>query len=368
MRAMSQRVGIVLIAAFVTCFVGSCAFGTLKLVNLGGGLAQDVSEAFEARPEPMPPPLDEPVTSQPEPTPADDALAEAVAAFEAPTSAVGQFAVYRLERAKVDPWLALQRAAKPAGLAVYKEAAPEDAVAPYLVLREFPVKDYAVLEGSFLEAGRGLSAEQKAKLPKSTLPVSVVDAVMPLETDRFLEVAKALAAFAAATGGVLWDEETREYFTVDSWRSVRIASWDKGVPQAMSHFTVQVSSGETSAALRTAGLRHFGFAELELRDVPLDEVDRAIGLLNATAQTFIEGDLDASPGPLTVDLSAIRHVAQWKNLEGMATKDAAKKVDVQLVPGDSEKWPTLEVRLAGDLSVAAGLEQLFGPRPPAKQE
>lgn len=368
---MSQRVGIALIAAFVTCFVGSCAVGTLTVLNAGGSLARELAQAVQPRPEPEPEPIspDEPPASEPEATPPGEDPAEpATTAFETPTRGVGQFAVYRLEKPKQTPAIALQLAAKRAGIPVHADAAPDDAVPPYLVLREFPVKDYAVLEGSFLEAGRGLTAEQKAKLPKSTLPVSVVDVVLPLESERFLEVAKVLAAFAASTGGILWDEETREYFTVDSWRAVRIASWEKGVPQAMSHFTVPVSSGEESASLRTAGLRHFGFAELELREVPLDEVDRAIGLLNATAQTFIEGDLDAAPGPLTVDLSAIRHVGQWKNLEGLSTKSAAKKVDLQLVPGDSEKWPTLELRLGDGVSVAAGLEQLFGPLPPAKPE
>lgn len=307
-RAMNSRVvAIVLLSLFVTCFVGSLAFGALALVEQARTLADDLPTSA---PEPR---LDESLTSEPdpslapevepapEPVPEDEALP-----FAAPELARGQFAVFHVARAKVDPWKALQKAAKGTQLKLYSWEAPEDAVPPYLVLQDLSVDDYAVITGERLDDAHGLGAAQQAALPDARR-ATVIDFVLPRGGASLLEVLKVMAALTDATGGVLWDEESQEYFSSAEWRRLRVASWEKGVPQVSRLTRVHESADGDELELRLLGLTHLGLPELRLPHVAPTLREQGGAFLLVAAQQLVEAGGDVAPGRLTVRAEALSH-------------------------------------------------------------
>jgi hypothetical protein len=373
---MNQRVVvIVLLALFTTCFVGSGAIATLTVIK---GIANSSKDSRTTRvaptPDPVPEEVDEPPQIDPvtrpqvsEPEPDEELLPpdeeEEVAEFAAPLIGTAEFAVFHVEKSKLDPFVALQKAAKGSPVKVFKFPAPATAIPPYVELRDVSVDDYAVIAGDTLKNGRGLSDAVKKALPK-TKRVSVVDVVMPLGGVSLLEVSKVMAAFERATGGVLWDEEAQEYLSAEAWKLRRVDSWEKSVPHVSMNLTVFVDTLEDSVELRTAGMRHLGLPELELKHIPLEAKDNAVSLLNATAQTLAEKKGPAVPQAMEVSIPAIKHVAYRKYLDGLMLANADGAVDVELVPGDSKKHPTLEVTFTAggtpEQRVQAALDALFG--------
>lgn len=360
---MNQRVVVIaLVALFAICFVGSGAVATLALIGKVVDGGRDKPERKTSSPEPdetTTPPAITPLEVDEELLPPDDAEAE----FEPPFFGSGELAVFHVEKAKVAPWAALQKAARGTKVKVFKGAAPETADPPYLEFKDLLTDDYAVIEGETLENGRGLTPAVKKALPGAKR-VTVVDFVLPLEGNPMLEVSQVMAAFAKATGGVLWDEEAQEYLSQDAWKTRRIDSWEKTVPHVSLNFTVFVSTVEKGVTLKSAGMKHFGLPELELDNVARASRDSAVSLLNATAQLLVEQQEQVGPGPLKVSLKAMRHAQHRKNLEEKSLENAQGVVDVVLVPSADQKVPRLTITFPGTGAptelVESAIAALFG--------
>ncbi len=361
---MNQRmVVIVLVALFAICFVGSGAVATVALIGKVVDGGRDKLVPIASSPEPdeatkLPDVADkERTTAAPsqdeELLPPDD---EEPPGFAPPSWGSGEFAVFHVEKSKVDPWVALQKAARGTKVKVFKGAAPKMAAPPYLELKELLTDEYAVIAGDTLENGRGLTPAVKKALP-SAKRVSVVDFVLPLEVTQMLEVSKVMAAFAKATGGVLWDEETQEYLAQDAFKVRRIDSWEKSVPHLSMNFTVFVNTVEKGLSLKSAGMKHFGLPELQLDNVTRSSRDSAVLLLNATAQLLVERRGVIGPGPLQVSIKAIRHAQQRKNLEEKGLKNAKGVIDVVLEPSADQKVSRLTITFPGK---GAPIERMKG--------
>ena len=96
----------------------------------------------------------------------------------------------------------------------------------YVEFREVSREDYAPPKADYLEhKGFGLTVEQR-DLVQETATVLVLDffIVKPKDYDYLIAANELAAAVAAATGGFVWDEETRELFTVEKWRNVRLST------------------------------------------------------------------------------------------------------------------------------------------------
>ncbi|MFZ5443997.1 MAG: hypothetical protein ACOZQL_28595 [Myxococcota bacterium] len=349
---MNNRVvPVVLLALFVTCFVSSLAAGSLALINAARSLADTVELPAEP-----PPPNDEPVSS--EPAPAEDrepeeALAPEPTPWQAPVSASGEFAIFHLAKAKVDPWRGLQKAVKGTKLKAFEGEAPDDAVPPYLVLHDLPVDDYAVITGEALDTAWGLSAAQKKQL-LGARRATVIDFVLPLHDPSLREVTTVLASLAEATGGVLWDEECQEYFSLAEWKSRRAASWEKQVPHvAMFSGLREGDDGE----LHTVGLAHLGLPELRLSHVAPEDRERAGSFLRLVAQQLVESAAPVEPGSLMVRADAVTHRAARTAAQSEFASGAARELLVTLEePRDGSQL--LELVLAG--GPGAGLVRFFG--------
>lgn len=367
---MSQRVGVILLASFVTCFVGSCAVGTLTLVQ---GLVESIEH-------PAPPPIvepdlspsrSEPPSSEPDdplttpepaaPEPTDTASSDD---FFSPSLATAEYAVFHVDRPKKDPLKTLRAAVKGTRLTVYEGAAPDEAIPPYLTLRVLTTDEYPLATGATLDDGAWLPPALK-KSVKASKEVSVIDAVLPPhELDALLSVDLVMLAYATATGGALWDEESQNYYGPADWKARRIASWDKKLPDALNHFTVFTDANDRTETLKTSGLNQFALPELELKGVPVELESLAISMVNALAQTTIEAGAALQPGPHTLRLGDLKHRTRREDeLTGLGD-DAQQEVELILVGKLVDDEPVLELTFPGAGApgdrIAAGLQSLYG--------
>ncbi len=358
MRGMNQRVVvIVIVGLFALCFVGSLAAGSLALV----GVARDaVTSADWSRPEPEPAP--EPVdSSEPseaaEPTDSPDSTtvtpptdpddtAEVPEEYAAPLLAEAEFAIFHVSAAKVSPWKALQKVTKGSKLKIFDGEAPVSAIPPYLVLRDVPVEEFGVITGDAIEQGRGLTAAVKKALP-ATQRATIITATLPPRDGSLLQVSKVMAALAQATGGVLWDEDAQEYLAIDAWKTRRVDSWEKSFPDVSMHITVYFDATPDGVDLKTAGLKHFGFPELELTRVPAASQDAGVELVSVIAQLLVEGTITPQPGLYPVRLAAMKHKGHRGAEAARCVAGAGKETDVILVGSHDGKSPVLQITFPG---------------------
>lgn len=368
---MGQRAGIIILALFVTCFVGSLAASALYVVN---GVTEAVKNDRNATPkpfEPDPEPEQSVDSSEPTtptvptvPTEPDDTAAPESDDYFPPEIATAEYAIFHLGNAKPGAsFTLLQKLIKGTKLKLFRDSAPDSAVPPYLVVRDVVLDDYPPIEGPTLEDGQGLSKAMIKGVPLAKR-VTVVDAVLPLHDTSLLDVSKLLLVTAQGTAGVLWDADAQEYLSPDSWKTRRVMSWEKSIPYALMHFTVYVETRGRFVDLKSGGLTHFGLPELEMVNVPTAHQDYAVAVLNAIAQLLVERGVPPEPGPMSVVLADIKHKTYRTDALSLAAEDALKEVDVTLVGKADDKGAVLQVTFPGKGAqgdrIIAGITSLFG--------
>src|SRR6185436_4458331 len=79
--------------------------------------------------------------------------------------------------------------------------------------------------------GRGLTREEAVKLQTSSTVYLLGFGYRSNHVWSGMKLAVQLTeAFAGQTGGIIWDDETREAFSVEEWHSRRASAWDDTVP------------------------------------------------------------------------------------------------------------------------------------------
>jgi uncharacterized protein YegJ (DUF2314 family) len=144
--------------------------------------------------------------------------------------------------------------------------------------------------------------------------------------DSLLAATTVSETVARDTGGLLWDEETREVFTPDEWHKRRITTWAGGVPDISDHITIHAyNSGEYVRAI-TLGMRKVGLPDVVVEESSWSS-DGSVGhLINLFCQAMAEGATIDRPGEFDLDLRAIRNDAvrnpQVESLKSNATGKA----------------------------------------------
>lgn len=370
-------VAIALVALLAVCFVGSCSVAAVSLVSAvadGTNKPERVQDPDWKKPK-VKSPLATPKAVKPiDDDPLDDALPPTIDTPADPDADTGpfvprdvaraQFAIFHPTKAKTDGWKAIQKLAKTAKLPVYLDEEGDEADGAYLVFHAYTADDYAPLGGETLDFAHGLSDKEKDALVDAQ-NASVVDVVVPLEnTAKLQDVEKLMGDLQKATGGVLWDEESQEYFSAAEWKKRRLDGWDKGTPDALWHFTVFVTAKDGMTDLETGGMGHFGLPELKISKAPNSSKDSANNLLNVLAQLMVEGKIDGAPGSATIRIADMKHKARREAVKKTLLEGAQGQTEVTLVSIGDFRHPTLEVTFPGSGSAGARLDQaltgLFG--------
>lgn len=156
--------------------------------------------------------------------------------------------------------------------------------------------------------GRGLSQDQAERLQK-TESVLIVDFAYPKKhVFAGLRSAQELTlALAQATGGLIWDEMTRETFSPEAWQKSRIAEWNEEVPNATKHTVIHsYKDGEYVRAI-TLGMEKFGLPDIVVEDFSWS-LNRNVGhIINLFSQALVEGTELTKPGEFDLDFRTIKN-------------------------------------------------------------
>ncbi|MBN1911633.1 MAG: DUF2314 domain-containing protein [Pirellulales bacterium] len=278
-----------------------------------------------------------------------------------------EFAIYYLPRPDKDPLGELNRLLKDRfkGFTKVEKISPSEtqkAVAARIikdVKESYAPPDLESLQHS----GRGLDRQQATALQGCECTL-VLDFAYPREHvwDGMREAVQLLSQLARATGGLVWDEETRETFTPDEWDKRRIAEGTEDVPDISNHITIHVySSGEHVRAI-TLGMAKFGLPDVVVDRFSWSDSKKMGHLMNLLAQAMAEGAEAKANGDLDLDIKAIRHLKVRELMLSSPGPNATSKALLSLRKGVWEEGDP-QNRL-----IAIGADRYAGPDVHARQE
>ncbi|VBA39803.1 hypothetical protein LAUMK136_03175 [Mycobacterium attenuatum] len=154
----------------------------------------------------------------------------------------------------------------------------------------------------------GMSSQQAAAL-QNTKAALVLDFIYTAEhTWHGLRAALQLTGqLAAATSGVIWDDESREFFTPAAWNETRIDRWNDVVPEIDDHTTIRAyeTGGQMMRAV-TLGMRKFGLPDVVVNGFPRSAGGLIGNLVSAFCQAIADGLTIQRHGEFDLDIRRIR--------------------------------------------------------------
>lgn len=253
-----------------------------------------------------------------------------------------QFAVYLPEKPPAPPMEALRQALKATAgaptLTQKLDEPPKNAVV-MATLNEKVATTYAPPDADQVQRfGRGLSKEQAAALARSRSAL-IMDFAHPSAQRMSAYRSSLLIAeqVARATGGLLWDEETREVFTPDAWHARRLESWERDVPDVMQQIVIHAYRGERQVRAISLGMGKFGAPDVVIDNFPWSSNAQMGNLINAMAQLSVEGASIGANGQFDLDFAALRHPRIRDALQKQLLPNAKAKAPLLLVKGTPEE-------------------------------
>ncbi|HAV61461.1 MAG TPA: hypothetical protein DCY13_03750 [Verrucomicrobiales bacterium] len=202
-------------------------------------------------------------------------------------------------------------------------------------LKVLPVPD----EGYLKEFGRGVTPEMAAAIQGTTKAVRIVlvstsGQALPLSR----QFARVIHDVANRTEAVVWDSETRECFSVDAWRDLRLKEWtENDLPVVSRQTTVHAYQPfQKSPLLRaiTLGMRKFSLPDLVVEGIPQSHLRSVGSLLNLVSQTLVEQPVIASLDDAEFRLDQIKVGAVREKLRSGMEPNATGEIRLRLVDVD----------------------------------
>jgi len=198
-------------------------------------------------------------------------------------------------------------------------------------------KEYAPPDMNSLQYfGRGISKEQALALQNSEGAL-VLDFGDPKEQvwTALRSANQLVEEIARRTGGLVWDEETREIFSPNTWHEKRIASWPAGVPDVSSQTVVHAyNNGEYVRAI-TLGMAKLGLPDVVIEDSTWSSNNQVGNLINLFCQSMAERGTLKKAGEFRLELRAIKNSTVRDNQVKFLKNNAAGVACLTLKKG---KW------------------------------
>ncbi|GGC84295.1 DUF2314 domain-containing protein [Halopseudomonas salina] len=186
--------------------------------------------------------------------------------------------------------------------------------------------------------GRGLDREQAVRIQNARVGL-VVDIAypMPMSVDGMKAANLTLLEIAEATGGVIWDSETRELFTPDSWQANRVAPWDGDLPILEKHTVIHAYQHAGGVRAISLGMAKFGLPDIVVNDFSWS-LNRSMGnLINLVAQSFLEGQFPQEDGTLGISINELADTRYKQELVASLGINAQRDVVIQTGKGVREE-------------------------------
>ena len=224
-----------------------------------------------------------------------------------------ELAIYFLDAPATDPMGALGKRLKAAGmpkLVASLPAKPDTAFVTAALITTVQTNYRPPSLDMLQRFGRGLSRDQALALQRSERAL-VLRFKHPgaIAMPAYRSALELLDQLVRDTGGLLWDEETREVFTPDEWRSRRLETWSGDTPDVSKHTVIHAYKGDKQVRAITLGMVKFGLPDVVVDDFAWSS-NRAMGnLLNIWVQAMAEGATLKAAGRHDLDLRSLRHPA-----------------------------------------------------------
>lgn len=186
--------------------------------------------------------------------------------------------------------------------------------------------------------GRSLSAQQKQAL-QGARQALVMNFMYPkADTLAAVRAGSVLAEqVARRTGGLLWDEETRQVMTPDHWHKERLAGWTTAVPDLASHIVIHsYKEGDMVRAI-SLGMGKFGLPDLSVEQYPWSSNDAVQALINLLAQSLAEGGAVGPRGHYELAVRSIAHPGVRARMVESIHKQARGAARLTLVQGTAQE-------------------------------
>jgi uncharacterized protein YegJ (DUF2314 family) len=227
-----------------------------------------------------------------------------------------QFAIYYLPQPNKDPLAELQTVLQDKSAKfrqVEKLDGKENSPTVAARLETNPKAEYAPPDLQSLQYfGRGLSRDQAESL-QNTKSALVLNFGYSQEHvwSGLRSSAELTGALARATGGLIWDETTREVFSPDAWQERRIDSWTEEFPDVSKFTVIHAYKHDDDEFVRCITL---GMAKFGLPDVVIDNSswsrNRMMGhTINLFAQAIAEGAVLRKAGEFDLNFKSIKNAA-----------------------------------------------------------
>lgn len=216
---------------------------------------------------------------------------------------------------------------------------PENTPAvPVVFLDSHPsTEPWPMGEEELAHFGRGLSAMDKQAL-RASKAVTVLTFKGPgraaLATYRRSLVL--IAGLAKETGGLVWDQETRELFSQAAWAK-RSQDWsERGMPSVMSQITIHAYRNGELARMITLGMRKFALPDVVINQVATGHINMP-KVIDLVCQRFVEGASPVAPGKLTIAIDDVLHPEARKALAGVRAPGAPGRSELSLASGEHDE-------------------------------
>ncbi len=141
---------------------------------------------------------------------------------------------------------------------------------------------------------------------------------------------------ARGTGGLIWDDDSRETFTPDAWHQRRVLGWAGDVPDVAHHTIVHIYEDGDGYRVVTLGMGKFGEPDIVVENA-LASDERDLGnLVNVLSQALVEGARTDAHGQLTLRLQQSRHPAVDEQQGENLLPNAQRAAQLLLVQGRRE--------------------------------
>lgn len=257
-----------------------------------------------------------------------------------------QFAIYYLPEPQRDPLAALESLLK-RNPAIFQrvDKIKHNEQVPTMAARleSDPQRKYAPPGRDLLHRfGYGLSRDEASAL-QQTKSVLILDwSYSKKYVWSGMRSALTLTeSLARSTGGVIWDETTREIFSPDAWEKRRVSNWSEDVPDITKHTVIHAYKKGQGVRAITLGMEKFG-----LPDVVIDNfswsLNRNMGIvISLFAQAMAEGARLNVPGTFDLQFKAIKNP---KVREPQTTSLKSNATGVALLMLKTGTWETGDPR------------------------
>ena len=169
--------------------------------------------------------------------------------------------------------------------------------------------------------GRGISREQAAALQQSREALVLKFMHSKENVWTGLQTANLLVEeIARRTGGLVWDEETREIFSPDAWHKKRLESWTTESPDISTQTTIHAYQNAEYVRAITLGMAKVGLPDVVVNDFSWS-ANRGVGnLINLFCQSMAEGAMLNTPGRFKLDIKSIKNArVRESQVKGLKT-------------------------------------------------